>query len=92
MVSCIAGGAPDTCYTELATSAFFIVVGAINFAPGVGAACFYTPAMFFSILLCKLSFNETKRRFTQLPALNVFFWPLIVRLNLIIALIISVVK
>jgi hypothetical protein len=40
MVSCIAGGAPDTGYAELATSAVFIVVRAINSAPGVGAADF----------------------------------------------------
>jgi hypothetical protein len=49
MIAGIARGAPNTGYAELTASAIFIVKGAINLAPGMGAANFNPPAMFFSI-------------------------------------------
>ena len=41
MIPCIAGGARYACDTEFAASAFFIVIRAIDFTPGVGAADFH---------------------------------------------------
>ena len=75
MVSCVAGGAPDTGDAELSTSAVFIVVRAINPAPGVGAAGLHPPAVFFSIPLCQSSFCFVKRQLTQPPVSGVSFWP-----------------